>query len=59
LPAVRRASYHILRVPTVAHTNCAPVHNDRYDFSDEAIPYGAAMFGRLVERTLVPELGAT
>jgi amidohydrolase len=36
----------------------APVHNDHYDFSDEAIPYGAAMFGRLVERTLVPEPGA-
>jgi amidohydrolase len=37
----------------------AAVHNDRYDFNDEAIPYGAAMFGRLVERTLVPEPGAT
>jgi len=35
------------------------VHNDRYDFSDEAITYGAAMFGRLVERTLVAEPGAT
>jgi amidohydrolase len=35
----------------------APVHNDRYDFNDEAIPYGAAVFARLVERTLVPEPG--
>jgi len=35
----------------------AQVHNDRYDFNDEAIPYGAAMFARLVERTLVPEPG--
>jgi hippurate hydrolase len=35
----------------------APVHNDRYDFNDEAIPYGAAMFARLVERTLVSEPG--
>ena len=35
----------------------APVHNDRYDFNDEAIPYGAALFARLVERTLVPEPG--
>jgi hippurate hydrolase len=35
----------------------SPVHNDRYDFNDEAIPYGAAMFARLVERTLVPEPG--
>ena len=34
----------------------APVHNDRYDFNDEAIPYGAAVFARLVERTLVSEL---
>jgi len=36
----------------------APVHNDRFDFSDEAIGYGAALFGRLVERTLVPQPGA-
>jgi amidohydrolase len=35
----------------------SPVHNDRYDFNDEAIPYGAAIFARLVERTLVPEPG--
>ena len=37
----------------------APVHNDRYDFNDDAIPYGAAIFARLVERTLVPEPGPT
>jgi amidohydrolase len=36
----------------------APVHNDRYDFNDEAIPFGAALFGRLVERTLIAEPGA-
>ena len=30
----------------------APVHNDRYDFNDEAIPYGAALFARVVERRL-------
>ena len=36
----------------------APVHNDKYDFNDEAIPFGAAMFARLVERRLVPEPGA-
>jgi hippurate hydrolase len=35
----------------------APVHNDRYDFNDEAIPYGSAMFARLVERTLMSEPG--
>lgn len=36
----------------------APVHNDRYDFNDDAIPYGAAMFARLVERSLTAEPGA-
>jgi hippurate hydrolase len=30
----------------------APVHNDRYDFNDEAIPFGAAMFARLIEKRL-------
>jgi hippurate hydrolase len=36
----------------------APVHNDKYDFNDDAIPFGAAMLARLVERRLVPEPGA-
>jgi hippurate hydrolase len=35
----------------------AAVHNDRYDFNDEAIPFGAAMFARLAEKRLVPEAG--
>jgi hippurate hydrolase len=35
----------------------APVHNDRYDFNDEAIPYGASVLATLVERRLVPEPG--
>ncbi len=30
----------------------APVHNGRYDFNDAAIPYGSALFARLVERKL-------
>ena len=38
--------------------NSAAVHNDRYNFNDEAIPYGAAMFAHLVERTLKAEPGA-
>jgi amidohydrolase len=29
-----------------------PVHNPGYNFNDEAIPYGAALFARLVEREL-------
>ena len=28
------------------------VHNPRYDFNDEAIPYGAALHARVVEQTL-------
>ena len=35
----------------------AQVHNDRYDFNDEAIPYGAAIFARLVECKLVSQPG--
>ena len=30
----------------------APVHNHRYNFNDEAIPFGAALYARLVERQL-------
>ncbi len=29
-----------------------PVHNPGYDFNDEAIPYGVALFARLAEREL-------
>jgi amidohydrolase len=36
----------------------APLHNHLYDFADEAIPYGAAVFARLVERQLPREPGA-
>lgn len=35
----------------------APVHNDRYDFNDAAIPLGAALWSRLVERTLQRQPG--
>jgi hippurate hydrolase len=35
----------------------APVHNDRYDFNDEAIPYGASIYATLVERRLLPQPG--
>jgi hippurate hydrolase len=30
----------------------APVHNDRYDFNDEAIPLGAGLYATLVEQKL-------
>jgi amidohydrolase len=32
--------------------NCAPVHNAKYNFNDEAIPYGSALYARIVERQL-------
>jgi hippurate hydrolase len=35
----------------------APVHNPHYDFNDDALPYGAALFARIVERKLVREPG--
>ena len=35
----------------------APLHNDRYDFNDEAIPRGSALWARLVERTMVAQPG--
>ena len=36
----------------------AAVHNDRYDFNDDAIPVGAALWARLVERTMQKQPGA-
>jgi amidohydrolase len=30
----------------------APVHNPGYNFNDEAVPYGSALFARLIERKL-------
>ena len=30
----------------------APVHNPNYNFNDEAIPFGSALFARLIERQL-------
>jgi amidohydrolase len=33
----------------------APVHNPLYDFNDEVLPLGAALYARLTERTLARE----
>ncbi|MBV8850493.1 MAG: amidohydrolase [Methylobacteriaceae bacterium] len=33
-------------------SHAAPLHNPRYDFNDEALPYGAAAYAALVERKL-------
>ena len=35
----------------------APVHNERYDFNDEIIPLGAALYARVVERNLARDSG--
>jgi amidohydrolase len=32
----------------------APIHNPQYNFDDDVIPFGAAMFARVVERELGP-----
>ncbi len=49
-------SFMLERVPG-AHINfgngtTAAVHNDKYDFNDEAIPYAVALFARIVEKKL-------
>jgi amidohydrolase len=49
-------SFMLERVPgayiNLGNGDCAPVHNYRYDFNDAAIPFGSALFARLVERQL-------
>jgi hippurate hydrolase len=35
-----------------------PVHNPNYDFNDAALPVGASLFARLVEKKL-PRLSGT
>ena len=49
-------SFMLEQVPG-AHINfgngeTAAVHNDRYDFNDESIPYGVALFAGIVEKKL-------
>ena len=49
-------SFMLEKVPgayiNVGNGECAPVHNHHYNFNDEAIPFGSALFARLVERQL-------
>ena len=49
-------SFMMERVPgaylNVGNGDSASLHNAKYDFNDAAIPYGAALFARLVEREL-------
>ena len=49
-------SFMMEKVPgaylNVGNGDSAALHNARYDFNDEATPFGAALFARLVERKL-------
>jgi hippurate hydrolase len=49
-------SFMMEQVPG-AHINlgngdCAALHNHKYDFNDETIPYGVALYGSIVEKKL-------
>ena len=49
-------SFMLEKVPgayiNLGNGDCAPVHNHHYNFNDEAIPFGSALYARLVEREL-------
>ena len=49
-------AYMMERVPgahiSIGNGDTAGVHNHRYDFNDEAIPYGAALYAAIVEKKL-------
>jgi amidohydrolase len=55
-PASEDFSFMLEKVPgamiNLGNGPSAPVHNDRYDFNDDAIPFGVALWARLVERRL-------
>ena len=49
-------SFMLEQVPgayiNLGNGSSAPVHNHHYNFNDEAIPFGSALYARLVERQL-------
>jgi hippurate hydrolase len=49
-------SFMLEQVPgayiNLGNGDSASVHNHRYNFNDEAIPFGSGLFARLVERQL-------
>jgi hippurate hydrolase len=55
-PASEDFAFMLEQVPgayiNLGNGDCAPVHNHHYNFNDEAIPFGSALFSRLVERQL-------
>ena len=54
-------AYMMERVPgahiSIGNGDTAGVHNHRYDFNDEAIPYGAALYAAIVEKKLPRDTG--
>jgi hippurate hydrolase len=55
-PASEDFAFMLEKVPgayiNLGNGECAPVHNHLYNFNDEAIPFGSALYARLVERQL-------
>jgi metal-dependent amidase/aminoacylase/carboxypeptidase family protein len=55
-PASEDFSFMLEKVPgayiNLGNGESASVHNHLYNFNDEAIPFGSALFARLVERQL-------
>jgi hippurate hydrolase len=41
-----------INIGNAGSVGSCPVHNPRYDFNDEALPIGASLFARLVEKKL-------
>jgi hippurate hydrolase len=54
-------SFMLEQVPgayiNLGNGDSAAVHNHRYNFNDEAIPFGSALYARLVERQLPRDTG--
>src|SRR6516164_8606688 len=47
-----------INIGNAGSVGSCPVHNPRYDFNDEALPIGASLFARLVEKKLARISGA-
>jgi hippurate hydrolase len=47
-----------INIGNAGSVGSCPVHNPHYDFNDEALPIGASLFARLVEKKL-PRVSTT
>jgi hippurate hydrolase len=41
-----------INIGNAGNVGSCPVHSPNYDFNDEALPIGASLFARLVEKKL-------